>query len=300
VEKDWILIQNRGAALATVVFRDPYRYKLRRETFIAAEGISTGSFIYCGKKATLNIGNVLPLGQCPEGTIVFNVEEKTGDRGALARTSGNYATIIGHSEDGKTRIRLPSGAKKTVSSKARATIGVASGGGRVDVGGNLVWGMEESTDGILETFLEGRKKAPRHEGQEKLFPRYSRCCHEPVCSSSIPLNSVLIFSVDHPHGGGNHQHIGKASTISRYASAGQKTGLIAARRTGLIVSGIIVLVLGIILTSPARYPNRQGRIRESRIGVRCLVEVSLYLIVDAASWYLRFLSFILSQLPVIL
>lgn len=41
------------------------------------------------------------------GTIVCNVEEHVGDRGALARTSGNYATIIGHSpEDNKTRIRF--------------------------------------------------------------------------------------------------------------------------------------------------------------------------------------------------
>ncbi len=36
--------------------------------------------------------------------------------------------------------------------------------------------------------------------------------------------------VDHPHGGGNHQHIGKASTIARSAVPGQKVGLIAARR----------------------------------------------------------------------
>lgn len=36
--------------------------------------------------------------------------------------------------------------------------------------------------------------------------------------------------VDHPHGGGNHQHIGKASTIARSAVPGQKAGLIAARR----------------------------------------------------------------------
>lgn len=64
----------RGAPLATVVFRDPYRYKLKTETFIATEGLSTGSFIYCGKKATLNIGNVLPISACPEGTIVCNVE----------------------------------------------------------------------------------------------------------------------------------------------------------------------------------------------------------------------------------
>jgi large subunit ribosomal protein L8e len=39
--------------------------------------------------------------------------------------------------------------------------------------------------------------------------------------------------VDHPHGGGNHQHIGKASTIARSAVPGQKVGLIAARRVRL-------------------------------------------------------------------
>lgn len=123
---------DRGAPLAVVVFRDPYRYKLRKETFIAAEGLSTGSFIYCGKKATLNVGNVLPIAQCPEGTIVCNVEEKIGDRGALARTSGNYATVIGHGEDGKTRVRLPSGTKAVIPSRCRATVGIVAGGGRVD------------------------------------------------------------------------------------------------------------------------------------------------------------------------
>ena len=41
---------------------------------------------------------------------------------------------------------------------------------------------------------------------------------------------VAMNPVDHPHGGGNHQHIGKASTISRQAVPGQKVGLIAARR----------------------------------------------------------------------
>ena len=30
-------------------------------TFLAAEGTYTGQFIYCGKKAALTVGNVLPL-----------------------------------------------------------------------------------------------------------------------------------------------------------------------------------------------------------------------------------------------
>jgi len=42
--------------------------------------------------------------------------------------------------------------------------------------------------------------------------------------------------VDHPHGGGNHQHIGKASTIARSAVPGQKVGLIAARRVCILPS----------------------------------------------------------------
>uniref|UniRef100_A0A0D9R535 Large ribosomal subunit protein uL2 n=1 Tax=Chlorocebus sabaeus TaxID=60711 RepID=A0A0D9R535_CHLSB len=129
IVKDIIHDPGRGAPLAKVVFRDPYRFKKRTELFIAAEGIHTGQFVYCGKKAQLNIGNVLPVGTMPEGTIVCCLEEKPGDRGKLAQASGNYA-------------------------------------------------------------------------------------------------------VEHPFGGGNHQHIGKPSTIRRDAPAGRKVGLIAARRTG--------------------------------------------------------------------
>lgn len=48
--KDIIHDPGRGAPLAKVVFRDPYRYKLRKELFVATEGMHTGQFIYCGKK----------------------------------------------------------------------------------------------------------------------------------------------------------------------------------------------------------------------------------------------------------
>lgn len=32
-------------------------------------------FVYAGKRATLNIGNIKPIGDMPEGTIICNVEE---------------------------------------------------------------------------------------------------------------------------------------------------------------------------------------------------------------------------------
>jgi large subunit ribosomal protein L8e len=131
--KDIIHDPGRGAPLAKVVFRDPYKFKQHTETFIANEGMYSGQFIYAGKKAALTVGNILPLGSMPEGTVVSNVEEKIGDRGVLGRTSGNYITIIGHNADeGKTRVKLPSGAKKVVHSSSRGMIGIVAGGGRTD------------------------------------------------------------------------------------------------------------------------------------------------------------------------
>jgi len=201
--KEIIHDPGRGAPLAKVVFRDPYRYKLRYQTFIATEGMHTGQFIYCGKKAAITVGNTLPLSSMPEGTIICNVEEKIGDRGSLARASGNYATIIGHNpDDGKTRIKLPSGAKKVVPSLVRATIGIVAGGGRID-----------------KPLLKAGRAYHKYKAKRNCWPK---------------TRGVAMNPVDHPHGGGNHQHIGHASTVARDSSAGQKVGLIAARRTGLL------------------------------------------------------------------
>jgi len=46
------------------------------------------------------------------------------------------------------------------------------------------------------------------------------------------VRGVAMNPVEHPHGGGNHQHIGHPSTVRRDSVPGQKVGLIAARRTG--------------------------------------------------------------------
>lgn len=91
---------------------------------------SSCDFLICilhyffSSEANLQIGNVMPVGSMPEGTIVCNLEEKTGDRGRLARASGNYATVIAHNPDTKkTRVKLPSGAKKVMPSNNRAMVG---------------------------------------------------------------------------------------------------------------------------------------------------------------------------------
>merc|ERR1712086_474152 len=190
----------RGAPLAQVVFRHPYKFKQVKENFIAVEGMYTGQAVYAGKKAELKIGNTLPLSSLPEGTIVANMEEKPGDRGKIARASGDYCTIVAHNENGMTRVRLPSGSKKTVQSTCRATVGVVAGGGRVD-----------------KPMLKAGNAFHKYKVKRNCWP---------------VVRGVAMNPVEHPHGGGNHQHIGHASTVRWNAVAGQKVGLIAARRTG--------------------------------------------------------------------
>ena len=145
----------------------------------------------------------------PEGTIVSNCESKFGDRGTLARASGTSAIIIGHSEDGKkTRVRLPSGVRKSIQGGCRAMVGVVAGGQRTD-----------------KPMLRANSSYYRSHAKKRNWPR---------------VRGVAMNPVEHPHGGGNHQHIGKASTVWRGASAGKKVGLIAARRTGRIRGGKVI------------------------------------------------------------
>ena len=53
VVKEIVHDPGRGAPLARVAFRDPYKYRLKQEYFIAAEGMYTGQFLYCGAKGEL-------------------------------------------------------------------------------------------------------------------------------------------------------------------------------------------------------------------------------------------------------
>ena len=206
VVKDIVHDPGRGAPLAKVVFRDPYKYKLRTEYFIAAEGTYKGQHIFCGKKAHINVGNVLPLKSIPEGSLVCNIEQYMGDRGSFARASGTYAIIVSHSdEDLKTKLKLPSGAKKSVSSLSRATLGIVAGGGRID-----------------KPILKAGNQYHKYKAKRHCWPRVKGVCMNPV---------------EHPFGGGNQQHIGKPSTIRRDIPHGRKAGLIAARRTGRLRGG---------------------------------------------------------------
>mmetsp|Transcript_93658 Transcript_93658/g.195308 ORF Transcript_93658/g.195308 Transcript_93658/m.195308 type:complete len:253 (-) Transcript_93658:107-865(-) len=196
----------RGAPLCEVHFRNNYKYGLDKQLWVAVEGSYTGQFVYCGAKARLEVGNCLPVGKMPEGTVVSMCEEKASDRGRLARASGCNCMVVGHSDDGKkTRIRLPSGSRKTVPSTCRAVIGIVAGGGRLD-----------------KPVLKAGNNHHKYKVKRNCWPRVRGSAMNPV---------------EHPHGGGNHQHVGHPTTMSRDAVPGQKVGLIAARRTGILRGG---------------------------------------------------------------
>lgn len=203
IVKEIIHDPGRGAPLARVHFRNPYKFRTDKELMVAVEGMYTGMFLYCGAKAQFAVGNVLPLKNLPEGTIICNVEAQAGDRGKIARASGEYCTIKSHdAERGRSQVLLPSGNRKTFSSECRAMIGNIAGGGRPD-----------------KPMLKAGRAYHKYRVKRNEWPK---------------VRGVAMNPVEHPHGGGNHQHIGHASTVRRDSSAGKKVGLIAARRTGLL------------------------------------------------------------------
>ena len=53
VVKDIIHESGRGAPIAKVQFQNPYDFKKDNELIVAAEGMYTGMFIYCGKKGMI-------------------------------------------------------------------------------------------------------------------------------------------------------------------------------------------------------------------------------------------------------
>jgi hypothetical protein len=69
-------------------------------------------------------------------------------------------------------------------------LGIVAGGGRID-----------------KPILKAGRAYFKYKAKRHSWPRVRGVCMNPV---------------DHPFGGGNHQHIGKPSTVSRFKSPGRK------------------------------------------------------------------------------
>jgi large subunit ribosomal protein L2 len=183
----------RGAPLALIKFENG-------ETCytVSPEGTYEGQQIRLGGKAPAEVGNILPLGKVPEGTLVCNLELRPGDRGKLAKASGAYATVVAHTPQG-TMIRLPSGRTRYVNDYCMATVGVVSAGGRTE-----------------KPFLKAGEHFHLMRAKGHKYPR--------------TRGRAMVPAV-HPYGS-SKRSARRTTTVSHGAPPGQKVGLIAARGPG--------------------------------------------------------------------
>ena len=73
----------RGTPIARIRLQNNQNYY-----FIIPEGVYEGQRIQIGSQAPIDIGNVLPLGKIPEGTMICGIELSPGDGGKAVRSSG--------------------------------------------------------------------------------------------------------------------------------------------------------------------------------------------------------------------
>jgi large subunit ribosomal protein L2 len=181
----------RTAPLAKVVMENG-----KRTWVIANEGMMVDQKVAVGSNIPLEAGNVLPISEIPEGTKIFNIESQPGDGGKFVRAGGTYATVVSHGV--KTVIQMPSGQFKQLEPSCKATIGTVAGGGRKD-----------------KPFIKAGNHWRATRSRAQKFPTVS---------------GVAMNPVNHPHGGGAHQHVGKPSTVSRHAPPGRKVGRLSPKK----------------------------------------------------------------------
>lgn len=188
--------QGRGAPVCKIRMLNSNEQTL----VIATEGVHQNQILNFNNE--LSIGNCVPLKHTVEGTIVCCVERQFQDGGKIAVSSGTSCVVVAHNhETNMVTLKMPSGHKVTVSGDSRAFIGIVAGGGRVE-----------------KPLLKAGRAHYKYKSKGIYWPR---------------VRGVAMNPVDHPHGGGNHQHVGHATTISKHAPANARVGQVAARRTGL-------------------------------------------------------------------
>ena len=111
---------NRTANIAFLHYVDG-----EKRYMLAPDGLKVGMEVLSGKGATINIGNTLPLGELPLGTVVHNIELKPGQGGIMVRSAGSYAQLM--AKDGKYAVvKLASGEIRKILMTCLATIGSVS------------------------------------------------------------------------------------------------------------------------------------------------------------------------------
>jgi large subunit ribosomal protein L2 len=184
----------RNAPVALVKLEDGTKVYM-----LVTEGIGIGENVAWGADVDVKNGNTLPLQNIPAGSFICNIESRPNDGGKFVRSSGVQAVVVDKIGD-RVGVRMPSGKTKWFNARCRATIGIVAGGGRVE-----------------KPFVKAGNKSHKMRNTASNWPR---------------VRGVAMNVIDHPFGGGGHQHTGRPKTIARGTSPGRTVGHVAARKTG--------------------------------------------------------------------
>ena len=150
---------NRTAHIALVHYADG-----EKRYILAPQRLHVGSTVMSGERSDIAVGNSLPLGRIPTGTVVHNVELTPGRGGQLGRSAGAAIQLVAK-EGERASPRLPSGEVRMVRTECRATIGAI---GNAD----------------KQNITLGKAGRSRHLGKRP------------------QTRGTAMNPVDHPHGGG--------------------------------------------------------------------------------------------------
>ncbi|WP_342264276.1 50S ribosomal protein L2 [Spiroplasma endosymbiont of Clivina fossor] len=110
---------NRNAFISLINYLDG-----EKRYILAPKTLEVGMEIVSGPLVDIKVGNSMPMGKMPEGTVVHNIELRPLKGGQLARSAGTSAQLLGKDESGRyVTIRLNSGEVRKILASCRATIG---------------------------------------------------------------------------------------------------------------------------------------------------------------------------------
>ncbi len=163
---------------------------------IAFSGAHVGQDIHVGKNGEAKSGSTIPLGKVPDGSLVYNIESQPGDGGKFCRNAGSAALVVSHGE--AVVLKLASGKTRDFHADCMATMGTAAG--------------------------SGARNAPILKAGKNVHFTQSRA-KRPYTVRGVAMNAI-----NHPHGGGNHQHVGRPSTVGARAPPGRKVGRLSPKK----------------------------------------------------------------------
>jgi large subunit ribosomal protein L2 len=111
---------NRTAFIALIKYKDG-----ELSYIIAPQRLRVGDTVVSSLRADIKPGNAMQLAAIPVGTIIHNIEMKTGAGAKIARAAGNYAQLVGK-DAGYAQIKLMSGELRVVRAECMASIGAVS------------------------------------------------------------------------------------------------------------------------------------------------------------------------------